>query len=150
MKLAEALQLRADLQCSIQQLESRINSNVTVQEGETPAEDPQTLIAQLKKSFDQLEQLMSSINKTNCETRTEKGTLTELIARRDCLKMRLGAYRSFLSEASSITRRATHSEIKIISTISVADYQKQVDRLSKELREVDTLIQSTNWSTELL
>ncbi len=44
----------------------------------------------------------------------------------------------------------THSEIKIISTVPVAKIQKDVDALSKELRETDELIQELNWTTELL
>ena len=43
MKLAEALQERADLNRAIQQLENRLSNNALVQEGERPAEDPQEL-----------------------------------------------------------------------------------------------------------
>lgn len=38
MKLAEALQERADLNRTIQQLKERLDNNVLVQEGEQPAE----------------------------------------------------------------------------------------------------------------
>lgn len=38
MKLAEALQERADLNRKIQQLQSRLMNNATVQEGEEPPE----------------------------------------------------------------------------------------------------------------
>ena len=44
MKLAEALQERADLQKRIDQLEARIQSSALVQEGETPPEDPLALM----------------------------------------------------------------------------------------------------------
>ena len=47
MKLAEALQERADLNKKIQQLQQRINSNVLVQEGEKSQEDPQALMKEL-------------------------------------------------------------------------------------------------------
>ena len=43
MKLAEALSIRKDLQKRIQQLETRIRSNVKVQEDEEPLEDPNEL-----------------------------------------------------------------------------------------------------------
>ncbi len=98
----------------------------------------------------QLEGLIARINRTNSETRTESGTLTELLARRDCLKLRLQTYHDFLASASSLTRRATRSEIRILSTIPVPEYQKKADVLSRRLREVDNAIQSANWSTELL
>ena len=44
MKLAEALQLRGDLQKRLEQLTSRLYNNATVQEGEAPAEDPAALL----------------------------------------------------------------------------------------------------------
>ncbi len=150
MKLAEALQLRADLQKRMEQLAGRLYDNATVQEGESPAEDPAALLAEYEDCAAQLEDLMARINRTNCETRTGSGTLTELLARRDCLKKRVETYRNFLTSASSLTRRATRSEIKIYSTISVPEYRKKADALSCELRETDNAIQTANWATELL
>ena len=150
MKLAEALQLWADLQKRMEQLAGRLYDNATVQEGESPAEDPAALLAEYEDCAAQLEGLMARINRTNCETKTEKGTLTELLARRDCLKKRVEVYRNFLTSASSLTRRATRSEIKICSTISVPEYRKKADALSRELRETDNAIQAANWGTELL
>ena len=41
MKLAEALNQRADLQKRIAQLRDRLSNNVKVQEGDTPAEKPE-------------------------------------------------------------------------------------------------------------
>ena len=150
MKLAEALQLRADLQKRMEQLAGRLYDNATVQEGESPAEDPAALLAEYEDCAAQLEDLMARINRTNCETRTESGTLTELLAHRDCLKKRAETYRNFLTSASSLTRRATRSEIKICSTISVPEYRKKADALARELRETDNAIQAANWTTELL
>ena len=43
MKLAEALNIRADLQRKVYQLKSRLIANSQVQEGDTPAEDPEEL-----------------------------------------------------------------------------------------------------------
>ena len=88
MKLAEALQLRSDLQKRMEQLASRLYDNATVQEGESPAEDPVVLLEEYEGCARQLEDLMARINRTNCETRTAEGTLTELLARRDCLRLR--------------------------------------------------------------
>lgn len=146
MKLAEALQLRSDLQKRIYQLQERLN----VQEGEKPAEDPVALLHELDDCIAQLEELMERINRTNSQTVTVEGTLTALLAKRDCLKIKVEAYREFLRQASGLSRRATRSEIKILSTISVQDYQKQVDQMSARLRQVDGAIQAANWTTELL
>lgn len=150
MKLAEALQLRSDLQKRMEQLASRLYDNATVQEGETPAEYPEALLSEYEDCAAQLEDLMARINRTNSETRTENGSLTELLAHRDCLKKRVEVYRNFLTSASSLTRRATRSEIKICSTVSVPTYRKKADDLARELRETDNAIQAANWTAELL
>ena len=41
------------------------------------------------------------------------------------------------------------SEIKYISAVNMSELQKTADTLSKQYRETDTLIQETNWKTEL-
>ena len=116
MKLAEALQLRGDLQKRMMQLSDRLMQNARVQEGEKPAEDPEALLAEYESCAGQLEELMARINRTNCETRTERGTLTELLAKRDCLKLRVQTYHDFLMSASSLTQRGMRTEIKVFST----------------------------------
>ena len=150
MKLAEALNERADIQRRIAQLESRLIDNAKVQEGEEPAERPEDLLAELDGLFSRLEELMGKINRTNSETIQEGRTMTQLLARRDCLTRKIGVLRSFLQSASATVSRATRSEIKIKSTVSVAKMQKQVDGLSKELRELDSAIQALNWTTNLM
>ena len=150
MKLAEALNERADIQRRIAQLESRLIDNAKVQEGEEPAERPEDLLAELDGLFSRLEELMSKINWTNSQTIQEGHTMTQLLARRDCLTRKIGVLRSFLQSASATVSRATRSEIKIKSTVSVPKMQKQVDGPSKELRELDSAIQALNWTTNLM
>ena len=58
--------------------------------------------------------------------------------------------RSFLDSASAKVNRYSQTEIRIMSTVPVAELQKQVDQLSKELRETDETIQGLNWTTELI
>ena len=65
MKLAEALQERADLNKKIEQLRSRITSNALMQEGVLPVEDPEQLLKELDECLNQLEKLIIVINKTN-------------------------------------------------------------------------------------
>lgn len=150
MKLAEALQTRSDLNREIEQLKSRIYNNALVQEGEQPNEEPEELLKELVKSVNSLEELMVRINTTNCKSLVENESLTELIARRDCLKIKIQAYKQLVDAASSNTQRATRTEIKILPTVKVRDIQKKVDRLSKELRLVDNKIQQANWNIDLL
>ena len=86
MKLAEALQERADLNRRIAQLRSRLLSNAQVQEGETPSEDPQELLTELDSCIMRLSSLMTHINLCNSQTVIDGQTLTALIAKKDCLR----------------------------------------------------------------
>lgn len=149
MKLAEALQERADLNRRIQQLQQRLNSNAIVQEGEAPAEDPAELLAELDGCAANLEQLIARINLTNCRTMVRGESLTALLARRDALTLKLSSYRGLTQAASQVGRRATRMEIKLLSTVNVKELQTQVDAMAKELRLLDNTIQETNWNTEL-
>ncbi|MBR4580049.1 MAG: DIP1984 family protein [Lachnospiraceae bacterium] len=150
MKLASALTERADLQKRISELSMRLNNNAKVQEGEEPSEDPKELLNELNKDFVRLEELIARINKTNNATKSGDYSLTDLIAKRDCLKHRIGILRDFLNRSSEKVSRYTKTEIRILSTVSVSELQKEVDALSKELRETDETIQGLNWTTELL
>ena len=73
MKLAEALQERADINKKISELKRRLENCLLVQEGEEPAEDPIVLLNELDSATDRLEKLMASINETNCNTKAHKG-----------------------------------------------------------------------------
>ncbi len=149
MKLAEALQERADLNRSIQQLENRLLSNAIVQEGEEPAEDPRELLEQLDRSIDRLEELTAAINLRNSQVEQDGETLTQMIARRDALTTRLRILRGFALEASTTGRRARGTEIRVVSAVNVKALQKDLDNMSRELRLLDNAIQAINWSTEL-
>ena len=150
MKLAEALQERADLNRRIEQLRYRLNNNVLVQEGEKPLEDPAALLEELESSFTRLEWLIARINLTNCAVKVEGRSLTELIARRDVLSLRAEAYRRLVEEASQNTHRATRTEIKILSAGVVPALQRQADDASRELRLLDNTLQATNWTADLM
>lgn len=151
MKLAEALMLRADYQKRAEQLKQRLNQNAKVQEGDTPAENPADLLAELERIVGDLTVLIQRINRTNSSTTLEGAqTLADALAERDMLQLRLGAYRE-LAQAASITQtRATRSEVKFHSTVNVGEVQQGADRLAKAYRELDARIQAANWLTEVL
>ena len=100
MKLAEALNQRADLQKRIAQLRERLSNNVKVQEGDQPAEKPEELFKELEGSLKQLKDLIVSINRTNQVSVWEGKTLTELIAEKDILSMHIATLRATLDAAN--------------------------------------------------
>ena len=149
MKVAEALQLRADLNRRIAQLGERLNANALVQEGERTPEDPKALLRELEESVRTLEELMYRINLSNAETDLDGKTVTERIAHRDALRLKIERYRSLIAAASQGASRASRTEIKILPAVDVKALQKQLDAMSREYRETDNAIQALNWSTEL-
>ena len=150
MKLAEALQERADLNYKISDLELRLTQNSLVQEGEVPNENPEELLKTLEQCVNRLQKLIADINLTNCKTIVEGRSITEIIVEKDSAAMRLSAYRTLASSAGSINFRARGSEIKLIPTVNVKDIQKEADNIAKQVRLLDNLLQSANWTTELI
>lgn len=150
MKLATALSERASLQIRLSEIQIRLNANAKVQEGDTPAENPVELIVEKDRILDELENLVTRINLTNSRTECDGVTITELISKRDRMKKDVNIMRSFLNNASSKIDRYSKTEILIKSTVDIAEYQKKLDVISKELRQIDEKIQELNWTTELL
>ena len=148
MKLAEALILRADLQKRIDQLRVRLNNNAKVQENDEPSEKPEELLNELDNNINQLKILIKQINKTNCITISNGQTLADLIAERDTLTLKSNILRGFLNIAGQKVNLYSTTEIKIMSTVDVPALQKELDLLSKKIRETDTELQQANWLTE--
>lgn len=146
MKLAEGLLLRADLMKKIEHLQNRIRPVLIVSEDRQPQEDPNKLLAQLRKAVQELESLVIRINKTNNETIIEgHGSLMEALAKRDSLKM--------LSEKLRNIRFAAQidnsGEANLKTTIDIKNLQVEMDQTGRAFREIDSKIQEINWLTEL-
>jgi hypothetical protein len=151
MKLAEALSIRKDLQKRIQQIGKRLEDNVKVQEGDEPAEDPNELMKELDECLNRLEELIWRINLTNVKTVNEAGkTVTQLMAEKDVLTLRISTLRNTFDRASSQRERYSHSEIKMVTIVDVKQLSKQIDDYSAQLRKLDIEIQTLNFQTELI
>jgi hypothetical protein len=125
MKLAEALILRADYQKRVEQLKHRLQQNAKVQDGDTPAESPADLLAELEQVTTDLTGLIQRINRTNAATPFRDGqSLADVLALRDVTKIKMGAYRELAQAASITQQRTTRSEVKFRSTVSVAEVQQ--------------------------
>jgi len=143
------LALRSDLQKRLEQLKQRLVKNARIQEGDIPAENPVELESELEEVAQQLTAMIQRINRTNSSTRFGTQTLADALAVRDVLKMRYNAFRELATAASTAQGRTTRSEIKFISTVSVAATQRKADDLAREYRELDTRIQEADWLTLL-
>ncbi len=150
MKLAQALILRADTQKRLEQLKGRLLDNAKMQENERPSEDPKLLLKELDRLSDELFRLILAINLTNSNAKFEGASLTEMIAKKDTLSQKASVLRDFAKSASQKVDLYSNSEIKILSSVDVAMLQKQIDELSKEIRELDMKLQEANWQVDLI
>ena len=150
MKLAEALQERADLRRKIDMLAERLTNNSLVQEGDLPAEDPVELLKELDGAVTRLEELVAAINKTNSATVVDGCSVTEMLARKDCLGLKISILRKLVSRTGSPQGRYSRSEIRYVRVVDVAELQREADGLARELRLVDNALQRANWDTDLI
>ena len=108
------------------------------------------LINELNDNIIELENIIKLINKTNSSTYVDNESISDIIAKRDALGLKISILRSFVSESADRIDRYSNKEIKILSTVNVAEMQKQVDNISKEYRLLDTKLQGLNWTTDII
>jgi hypothetical protein len=155
MKLAEALTERKALQEKIARLRARLTANARVQDGDQPAERPAELLAEVAETTAALETLIVRINRTNLTATLADAprlTLMEAVARRDMLKLRFTALSELIGAAAPGPGRyfaVTRSEIKQRATVDVAELQKDLDALARQVRELDARLQAANWTVDL-
>ena len=150
MKLAEALAERADLQTRYGQLAARAKQSARFQEGQTPPEDAAALLAEMDRVAARLEDLVVRINVQNLATEVSPGvSMTAALARRDTLR-RLQKSRADLADAASTQAdRYSRTELRSFAALDVKALREEADAYAKEARELDTLIQGINWTTDL-
>jgi hypothetical protein len=116
-----------------------------------PPKDPQELFAELDGLLEQLTSLIPRINRTNLDVMLPDHTsLTVALARREMLKLRISVLTSVAEATTKEIDRYSRSEIRSVPTVNVAALRRQIDDLARQHRELDTAIQSVNWTTDLL
>ena len=150
MKLAEALRERKQLQIKMGTLRQKLIDIATYQEGSKPVEDPAELIKALESTRGELAALIKRINATNASVKVGDFFLGDLVIDRDTRITEVTALNNLIAAASQVSNRYSRSEILVLPSIDVKETQKKVDQLAKDIRELDNLIQATNWNTDLI
>ncbi|OBJ71396.1 DIP1984 family protein [Mycobacterium sp. 1274756.6] len=155
MKLAEALSARANAVRRVEQLRTRIVNNARYQEGEEPAEDAASLLAEAEVALENYQTMLRRINRTNAATSLgDDGTVTDALARRDALRLRYQLLTNAADAAAGSNQggytRQLRSELKMLSALPVAELRSRADEVAKALRELDVRIQRANWEVDLL
>jgi DNA repair ATPase RecN len=153
MKLAEALIERAELQRQNRTILHHIEENVRLPEDEEPTAAVEKLMRQYEANMHRLSELIRRINKTNCMTEMAGGTITDAIARRDCLASNISAYTDIYENVTSHAHdrfRDGETRVKYVRHLNSDELKDKIDGLSKEFRLLDTELQGKNWTTELM
>jgi len=150
VKLAEALILRADHQRRLEGLRERLVRSAKVQEGESALEDPALLLREVNDLLMQLTHLIQRINRTNSRCLVDgQKTLSDALAERDVLGLKRSVLDSLVQATGIQIDRYSKSELKFLATVNVRELQREIDGIAQAYRELDTKIQSINWSTDL-
>ena len=134
----------------VSEIELRLEDNVKVQEGDTPAEESMDLIAELESALLELQRIIYAINITNTKTIVAGRSLTSLLAERDILKKKTRVLASALNKLTGRNDRYSRNEIKYVPTIDAAEVRKLYDKTASDMRKLDLQIQEVGWTTELL
>lgn len=154
MKLAEALAERGDIDKKLRDLRQRAKSAARYVEGEEPAENAEELLGEARKLVRNQAQLITRINLTNAVAEVEAGvTITEAIADRNRLSEEVSLLHDIANEGSPArdpySRGRRRVELPEKTDLPVKELRAEADRLAKEHRRLDGLIQQANWNTEL-
>ncbi|MBI5197956.1 MAG: DIP1984 family protein [Nitrospirae bacterium] len=150
MKLAELLSERKVIKEEIQKIKERLYLAAKVQEGDAaPAESPEELKSTLIGLFDQLEDLIVKINRTNGDTRIGDKSLMEWIADRDKNLAIANMLHGLADTATPKPERFSRNEIRYVPMVNIREVRREADRYAKKAREIDVNIQTANWNTEL-
>ena len=121
-----------------------------VQEGDVPAESPDSVIKELDRTLEELGSLIYHINLTNTLTEVDGQTITSLLALRDVRSMKVKTLGEALKVLTEREDRYNRNEIRFVRTVDVKDFRHIYDRSAAELRELDLRIQALGWTTELI
>ena len=138
MKLAQALIERADLQRKLAQLGARLQQNAQYQEGEAPAEDPQDLLTDYRRSAAALTRLIA-----------DGTTMLAALAERDRLKAEHAMLGKVADAAMADQSRYSRSEIRTLAAVDIRALRVEADNVAKRCRELDIQIQQANWENDI-
>lgn len=152
MKLAEALQRRADLRQKIDSVGNTMKANILVQEGAEADYDVGQLCEEFNELMGEWRSIVGRIGRTNHTAKDEETgkTLADLLVDREATKMEKETYDGIVAVYGEKSWRTRGAELKIISTFKAKDAQKMVDDAAKRFRELDNKIQMLNWNTDLV
>ena len=150
MKLAEALLKKDEYIKKIDDSKKRVKNNIIINENNENNEEPNELIKEYINANNELSDLIIKIKSRENITKLEIGiSISEAINIREKLSREIDIYKIVLKEVNSKSYREAKNENKITVLVNVKDMQNEFDKLSKAYNDIDIMIQSANWNTDL-
>ena len=150
MKLAELLVHKKDLEAAFAQLTMRLQSGAHKYEGEEEIDNIKVTIDQIFQMSEDLKQIRLMINALNFKTTVNnENSLQYLIFSRDTAKQLFASFTQFANNLEARQQRWNETEKKLIRTYDVHEARKMRDKYAEEWRNLDLLIQQTNWAVEV-
>ena len=127
------------------------SGTTSVQDGDQPSEDPNELLKQVFSLIQEFQKLSYAIHETNALTKLNDGrSLLALLTLRDEFVEQHKTLTAAISNTSRESDRYSTREIKWHKVIPVSSLQKQADDISLKLRDLNVVIQSSNWKIDLI
>jgi len=153
MKIGEALTEKKRLQSDLAKVNELIESNFTYKAGTRPDFDVAKLFAEQVRLVKQILELKIKIQKTNADITVPFGgsdfTLQELIITLGDLRSEISVFNSLYATKDRMFRYSD-DDVETVTQIPLDEIQKTVRALNEKKTKLDSLLQRTNWTVELI
>ena len=153
MKIGEALTEKKRLQSDLAKVNELIESNFTYKKGTTPDFNVEKLLAEQARLVKRILRLKIRVQKTNAEITVPFAgsdfTLQELIITLGDIRSEISVFNS-LYAARNRMFRYSDDEVETVTQIPLDEIQKTVRALNEKKTKLDSLLQLTNWTIELI
>jgi hypothetical protein len=154
MKLAEALLNRKSLLEKINNFSATIEPSLHHEDGEVQDADYNVLITEFQDAVAEYIDLVIRINLTNNATLIEFNGVKMFIMRAIALKESFTLTKNLFTNLGyrRQPKKAVYGQttVDIIHDVPQSHIKNELNRGEKSIRELDVIIQTANWSTELL
>lgn len=148
MKLAQALNIRKKMSSDFHMTATVVQSISVQAAGDPkPEKEPNELIASMLSQIEEEWKLIDKIDAANFSTKLKNGmTLMQALTKRDVLAKR----KETMVKLCSLPSRGGYGrEEKTVVVLDVSKLRNIVNDLSRQWRELDDMIQETNWQVEI-
>jgi hypothetical protein len=152
MKIGEALAEKKRMQNDLAKVNELIRDNFTYRKGEKPDFNFNKLTKEQDRLIKQILKIKLDIQRTNATIKIswngKKHTLQESIIILGDLRSNISTLNSLYNSRDRMWRH--DDDVEMISQVPMNEIQEKIRALTKEKTELDSLLQHTNWTTDII